>query len=85
MRRPSFAVPALLGAGLIGLAAMQGVRAPSDLMAAARESSDPYVYYRRCADARAAGAAPIHAGEPGYRPGLDADGDGVACEPYRGR
>lgn len=43
------------------------------------------VYYSRCAEARAAGAAPIYAGEPGYREGLDGDGDGVACEPYYGR
>jgi hypothetical protein len=37
-------------------------------------------YYRNCAAARAAGAAPLHVGDPGYRPGLDGDGDGVACE-----
>lgn len=35
--------------------------------------------------ARAAGAAPIRIGEPGYGPHLDRDGDGIACEPYRGR
>lgn len=40
----------------------------------------PSVYYPNCKAARAAGAAPIHAGQPGYRPGLDRDGDGVACE-----
>ncbi|GIW28889.1 MAG: hypothetical protein KatS3mg070_2252 [Meiothermus sp.] len=38
------------------------------------------VYYRNCAEARAAGAAPIYRGQPGYRPGLDRDGDGIACE-----
>jgi endonuclease YncB( thermonuclease family) len=38
------------------------------------------VYYRNCAEARAAGAAPIYRGQPGYRPGLDRDNDGVACE-----
>ncbi|WAC56774.1 DUF1524 domain-containing protein [Gordonia sp. SL306] len=37
-------------------------------------------YYRNCSAVRAAGAAPIQAGEPGYRSGLDRDGDGVACE-----
>ena len=37
-------------------------------------------YYPNCTAARAAGAAPIRAGEPGYRAGLDRDGDGVACE-----
>src|SRR5699024_1354168 len=38
------------------------------------------VYYKNCAAARAAGAAPIYAVQPGYRPGLDGDKDGVACE-----
>ena len=41
------------------------------------------VYYKNCAAAIAAGAAPLHRGEPGYRPGLDSDGDGVACEPKK--
>lgn len=45
-------------------------------------SSD--VYYRYCKDARAAGAAPLYRGDPGYRPQLDRDNDGVACEPYYG-
>jgi hypothetical protein len=38
------------------------------------------VYYRTCADAKAAGAAPLYRGDPGYRPELDRDRDGVACE-----
>ena len=38
------------------------------------------VYYPNCAAARAAGAAPIYKGEPGYRLALDRDKDGVACE-----
>ncbi|MDQ4034125.1 MAG: thermonuclease family protein [Actinomycetota bacterium] len=37
-------------------------------------------YYDNCSDARSAGAAPLYAGDPGYRSGLDRDGDGVACE-----
>ncbi|MFW0774371.1 excalibur calcium-binding domain-containing protein, partial [Paenarthrobacter nitroguajacolicus] len=37
-------------------------------------------YYANCAAARAAGAAPLYAGQPGYRAGLDRDNDGVACE-----
>ena len=37
-------------------------------------------YYANCAAARAAGAAPLNRGDPGYRAGLDRDGDGVACE-----
>jgi len=39
-------------------------------------------YYPNCAAARTSGAAPIYAGQPGYRPELDADSDGIACEPY---
>lgn len=38
------------------------------------------VYYENCTAARAAGAAPILIGEPGYRKALDRDNDGVACE-----
>lgn len=41
------------------------------------------VYYRNCDAARAAGAAPMRHGAPGYRAELDRDRDGVACEPYR--
>jgi hypothetical protein len=37
------------------------------------------VYYKNCGVALAEGAAPIQKGEPGYRTGLDPDGDGVAC------
>lgn len=64
------------------------VVAPREVkVAPLREPVDerPYVYFRRCDDARAAGVAPIRRGQPGYRPALDRDGDGVACEPYRGR
>nr|BFF22658.1 hypothetical protein GCM10025732_06230 [Glycomyces mayteni] len=38
------------------------------------------VYYENCDAVRAAGADPIHRGDPGYRSGLDRDGDGVGCE-----
>ncbi len=38
------------------------------------------VYFENCDAARAAGAAPVRRGDPGYRKGLDRDGDGVGCE-----
>jgi hypothetical protein len=38
------------------------------------------VRYDDCDAVRAAGAAPIRQGDPGYRTGLDGDGDGSACE-----
>ncbi|HEY5850158.1 MAG TPA: excalibur calcium-binding domain-containing protein [Lysobacter sp.] len=41
--------------------------------------------FRNCAEARAAGAAPVRRGEAGYGSHLDRDGDGVGCEPYHGR
>lgn len=37
-------------------------------------------YYANCSAARAAGAAPVRAGQPGYGRHLDRDGDGVGCE-----
>lgn len=37
-------------------------------------------YYANCSAVRAAGAAPISAGQPGYGRHLDRDGDGIACE-----
>ena len=42
--------------------------------------SDSTVYYANCTAAMAAGAAPLHQGQPGYRSAMDRDGDGVACE-----
>ena len=36
--------------------------------------------YRNCSEARAAGAAPLRRGQPGYSARLDRDGDGIACE-----
>jgi hypothetical protein len=38
------------------------------------------VSYANCTAVRAAGAAPIHIGQPGYSTKLDRDGDGIGCE-----
>ncbi|MGD6980198.1 MULTISPECIES: GmrSD restriction endonuclease domain-containing protein [Citricoccus] len=38
------------------------------------------VYFKNCTGARAAGAAPVRLGDPGYARHLDRDGDGVGCE-----
>ena len=40
----------------------------------------PAAPFENCAAARAAGAAPVHRGEPGYGPHLDGNNDGVGCE-----
>lgn len=45
--------------------------------------SESSVVYSGCREVRAAGAAPLHRGQPGYREGMDGDGDGIACENYR--
>ncbi|MDQ0117971.1 hypothetical protein J2T22_001144 [Pseudarthrobacter defluvii] len=59
------------------LATCPGQQAPATVAAA---SSATVVYYANCSEAVAAGAAPLYAGSPGYRSGLDGDGDGAACE-----
>lgn len=51
---------------------------PAPTPAPAPQQQD--VYYQNCTAARAAGAAPIYQGQPGYRSQLDRDHDGVACE-----
>lgn len=38
------------------------------------------VYYRNCAEAHAAGRWDIPEADPAYRPGLDKDHNGIACE-----
>lgn len=43
------------------------------------------VHYAGCNEVRALGKAPLYAGQPGYRPEMDGDGDGVACEPHVGQ
>lgn len=81
------AAAALVGAGAGAVAANDGDLTPVKEWAVSagmvRENSpQPGAYYRNCDAARAAGVAPLYRSEPGYREPLDADGDGVACEPY---
>lgn len=40
----------------------------------------PGVVFANCSEVRDAGKAPLGKDQPGYRLGLDSDGDGVACE-----
>ncbi len=83
----STAIPADVGAGAgagVGTGADVDVQnpqadpapAPQPLVASPPASS----YYKNCSEAKAAGAAPLYRGEPGYRSALDRDDDGVACE-----
>lgn len=56
------------------------VKEPAPEPPAQPEPAPQQAYYSSCREAKAAGAAPLYRGDPGYRSGLDRDGDGVACE-----
>ncbi len=76
-----------MGAGAGAFAANDGDLTPVKEWAVSagvvRENRpQPGAYFRNCDAARAARVAPIYRGDPGYRAPLDADLDGVACEPY---
>jgi hypothetical protein len=59
---------------------LQGMWRTSTMSPQALAATEASVYYAGCDEARAAGAAPIYRGSPGYRPGMDGDDDGIACE-----
>lgn len=61
-------------------APVQPAQQPAQQPAPAPAPAPAHVHYRNCREAKAAGAAPIYRGEPGYAPHLDRDGDGIACE-----
>jgi micrococcal nuclease len=53
---------------------------PAPAAAPAPQPSGSSTYYKNCTAARAAGAAPVYAGQPGYGTHLDRDRDGIGCE-----
>jgi micrococcal nuclease len=73
------------GRGYAQASSRQEPRQAAPRATAAPETFSYARQYRSCREARAAGAAPMYRGQPGYSPSLDGDGDGIACEPYRGR
>lgn len=91
--RRRWAVPCalFLGAFVAGMALTHSATlrraAPAQIALLAHTDDDEAIertrYFERCGDARAAGAAPIRVGRPGYRSDLDGDADGWACEPFR--
>ncbi|MET4589740.1 excalibur calcium-binding domain-containing protein [Arthrobacter sp. 754] len=56
-------------------AAQQAAVKPAPVVQAPAE-----VYYANCTAAKAAGAAPVYAGTPGYGTHLDRDRDGIGCD-----
>lgn len=53
---------------------------PADNPPPANDNPPADVHYANCSEVKAAGAAPIRRGDPGYSSKLDRDGDGIACE-----
>lgn len=72
----------LLAVGVLGAvfvpAAAAWATAPSTTTT--HKATTTTTLYANCTAAWDAGAAPLHAGEPGYSKVLDHDGDGTACE-----
>lgn len=83
---------ALTFGGVWMLATPPGESAPADiraLIAGTAPSGDadapdtaPRIFYPGCDAVRAAGKAPLFRDQPGYRPEMDGDDDGIACEPH---
>ena len=82
MRTKDLVAPVLL-AGLAGAYAWRDLPPAAFQSSEERASIEGSVYYSGCNEVRALGAAPIYAGQPGYRSDMDGDGDGIACEPIR--
>jgi hypothetical protein len=89
---PPEAIAAVAAAQAQAQAAEAARVAQEQADAQARAAADAYVpppttgssgsglSFASCAAARAAGAAPLYRGEPGYSSRLDRDNDGTACE-----
>lgn len=60
--------------------AQRQAAAPAAPAPAAVAPAPSNVYFKNCDAARAAGAAPVRVGDPGYGTHLDRDRDGVGCE-----
>jgi len=73
-------IPAPAAAPAAATAAPATPPAATAATPAAPATASGDVYYQNCAAARAAGAAPLHRGQPGYRAQMDGDSDGIACE-----
>lgn len=69
---------ALFLGGAVGLALTMWDKSQERKAALAALPAD--IYFPGCDEVRQRGLAPLYAGEPGYRTGMDGDGDGLACE-----
>jgi hypothetical protein len=76
---PSMGLPGP-GAAPVVAALPRTAKSPAPQLAPAPAPPAGAISYANCAAVRAAGAAPIHRGDPGYASKLDRDGDGIGCE-----
>ena len=79
---PAQAAPAPVAVPAAQAPAAVPAPAPAQVQMAPAPAPAPAaaVSYANCTAVRAAGAAPIRIGQPGYSSRLDRDGDGVGCE-----
>ena len=70
-----------LGGSDSGAGSESGANSESESQKKSESAPEPQKeFYADCKEAKAAGAAPMYKGDPGYRPELDRDGDGSACD-----
>ncbi|WP_139043883.1 excalibur calcium-binding domain-containing protein [Allomesorhizobium alhagi] len=79
-RDAALAVAILVMFGVVAYLPLSKVRLNSPVDAIQHLASAP-----NCSMARLVGVAPARRGQPGYWPSHDADRDGIACEPWKGR
>ena len=61
----------------VGTAEPTPIDPPGPAEEPGQAGSEPF---KNCAEAEAAGAAPVYEGDPGYGPHLDRDHDGIGCD-----
>ena len=70
-----------LGGSDSGEGSESGANSESESQKKSESAPEPQKeFYANCKEAKAAGAAPLYRGDPGYREDLDGDKDGTACE-----
>ena len=70
-----------LGSSDSGEGSESGANSESESQKKSESAPEPQKeFYANCKAVKAAGAAPLYRGDPGYSEDLDRDGDGIACE-----
>ncbi len=78
---PNYITPTLMLFMSLGILYLFIIRSdPETIINTDSEYEEDNVYYQNCEAVRSTGEDPLYADEPGYRPALDRDNDGVTCE-----